>query len=162
MQRMKFDKATLSILDLLQQNSEISIADLAEKVGLSASPCWRRVNELKEGGVIKAAVSLVDPQALGLAVNVFVHVTLKQQDRSSLDVFNAAVRTRPEVVECYLMTGESDYMLRVMVEDLMKYQALVLDFLTSIPGVASIRSSFALDQIKYTTALPTNHLRVAT
>lgn len=158
-QEMTFDSASIRILDLLQQNAELSTAELAESTGLSASPCWRRVNELKERGVIKGSVALVDAASLGLAVNVFVHVSLKQQDRSSLDVFNAAIRTKPEIVECYLMTGESDYMLRVVVEDLMKYQALVVDFLTTIPGVASIRSSFALSQIKYTTALPTEHLK---
>ncbi|MCQ4628588.1 Lrp/AsnC family transcriptional regulator [Shinella sp. CPCC 100929] len=153
------DSASIRILDLLQQNAEMSISELAEATGLSASPCWRRVNDLKESGVIKGSVALVDAQALGLAVNVFVQVSLKQQDRESLDVFNAAIRTKPEIVECYLMTGEADYMLRVVVEDLMKFQALVVDFLTRIPGVANIRSSFALGQIKYTTALPTGHLK---
>ena len=156
--RLHLDAASIRILDLLQQNSEMSISDLAEATGLSASPCWRRVNELKESGLIKGAVALVDAQSLGLAVNVFVQVSLKQQDRESLDVFNAAIKTKPEIVECYLMTGEADYMLRVVVEDLMKFQALV-DFLTRIPGVANIRSSFALSQIKYTTALPTDHLK---
>lgn len=153
------DPASIRILDLLQQNAEMSVSELAEATGLSASPCWRRVNDLKESGVIKGSVALVDAQALGLAVNVFVQVSLKQQDRESLDVFNAAIRTKPEIVECYLMTGEADYMLRVVVEDLMKFQALVVDFLTRIPGVANIRSSFALSQIKYTTALPTGHLK---
>ncbi|WP_313527526.1 Lrp/AsnC family transcriptional regulator [Shinella sp.] len=153
------DPASVRILDLLQENAEMSISDLAEAAGLSASPCWRRVNELKESGVIKGTVALVDAPALGLAVNVFVQVSLKQQDRQSLDVFNAAIRTKPEIVECYLMTGEADYMLRVVVEDLAKFQALVVDFLTLIPGVANIRSSFALSQIKYTTALPTGHLK---
>lgn len=153
------DPASIRILDLLQQNAEMSISELAEATGLSASPCWRRVNELKESGVIKGSVALVDAPSLGLAVNVFVQVSLKQQDRPSLDIFNAAIRTKPEIVECYLMTGEADYMLRVVVEDLQKFQALVVDFLTLIPVVANIRSSFALSQIKYTTALPTGHLR---
>lgn len=153
------DSATIRILDLLQQNAERSISELAEATGLSASPCWRRVNDLKESGVIKGTVALVDAPSLGLAVNVFVQVSLKQQDRQSLDIFNAAIRTKPEIVECYLMTGEADYMLRVVVEDLAKFQALVVDFLTLIPGVANIRSSFALSQIKYTTALPTGHLK---
>ena len=85
------DAASLRILDLLQQNAEMSISDLAEATGLSASPCWRRVNELKESGVIKGTVALVDAPSLGLAVNVFVQVSLKQQDRQSLDVFNAAI-----------------------------------------------------------------------
>ncbi len=154
-----FDAATLKILDLLQQNADLSTAELAAAAGLSASPCWRRVNDLKENGVIKGTVALVDAQALGLAVNVFVHISLKQQDRASLEVFDQAVRSMPEVMECYLMTGESDYLLRVVVEDLRKYQSLVIDRLTIIEGVASIRSSFALGQIKYTTALPTDHLR---
>lgn len=153
------DPASVRILDLLQENAEMSIADLAEATGLSASPCWRRINELKESGVIKGTVALVDAPSLGLAVNVFVQVSLKQQDRQSLDIFDAAIRTKPEIVECYLMTGEADYMLRVVVEDLSKFQALVVDFLTLIPCVANIRSSFALSQIKYTTALPTEHLR---
>ncbi len=153
------DSASLRILDALQADAEISNADLAERVGLSPSPCWRRVNEMKSEGVIRGSVALVDPMALGLAVNVFVHVTLKTQDKKALETFEAAVRNRPEVMECYLMTGEADYMLRAVVEDLAKYQALLIDVLTRIPGVANIRSSFALSQVKYTTALPTGHLR---
>lgn len=153
------DEASLRILDALQQNAELSNAELAEKIGLSASPCWRRVADLKAQGVIRSSVALVDPLKLGLAVNVFVHVTLKKQDKDSLEVFINAIRDRPEVMECYLMTGESDFMLRVVIEDLIKYQALMHDCLTQIPSVANIRSSFALDQVKYTTALPTGHLR---
>lgn len=157
--RSPFDAASLRILDALQANSEMSNAELADLVGLSPSPCWRRVAELKAQGVIRGSVALVDPLALGLAVNVFVHVSLKQQDKQSLEVFDAAIRERPEVMECYLMSGESDYMLRVVVEDLLKYQELMIEVLTRIPGVANIRSSFALAQVKYTTALPTGHLR---
>ncbi|ONG56044.1 AsnC family transcriptional regulator [Pseudoroseomonas deserti] len=157
--RQVLDEASLRILDLLQTNSEISNAELAERVGMSASPCWRRVAELRARGVLRGAVALVDPLALGLAVNVFVHVTLKQQDKASLKVFTDAIARRPEVMECYLMTGEADFMLRVVVEDLLRYQELMLDCLTQIPVVSNIRSSFALDQVKYTTALPTSHLR---
>lgn len=155
------DEASLRILDALQDNAELSNAELADLVGLSASPCWRRVADLKQNGVIRGAVTLVDPQALGLAVNVFVHVTLKQQDKHSLEVFTEAIGQRPEVMECYLMSGEADFMLRVVIENLMKFQTLLLDCLTQIPSVASIRSSFALSQVKYTTALPTGHLRPA-
>nr|WP_273688651.1 Lrp/AsnC family transcriptional regulator [Ketogulonicigenium vulgare] len=159
--RDMLDEASLRILDLLQTNSELSNAELAEKVGLSASPCWRRVADMRERGVIRGAVTLVDPLALGLAVNVFVHVTLKQQDKDSLKVFTDAIARRPEVMECYLMTGEADFLLRVVVEDLLRYQELMLECLTLIPVVLNIRSSFALDQVKYTTALPTGHLRRA-
>ncbi|MCQ4162603.1 Lrp/AsnC family transcriptional regulator [Roseomonas sp. GC11] len=157
--RPALDEASLRILDALQKNSEISNAELAERVGLSASPCWRRVSELRERGVIRGAVALVDPLKLGLAVNVFVHVTLKQQDKASLKLFTDSIARRPEVMECYLMTGEADFLLRVVVEDLLRYQELMLECLTQIPGVSNIRSSFALDQVKYTTALPTDHLR---
>ena len=153
------DEASLRILDALQENAEISNAELADRVGLSASPCWRRVADLKQSGVIRGAVSLVDPLKLGLAVNVFVHVTLKQQDKASLEEFTQAISRRPEVMECYLMSGEADFMLRVVIEDLIKFQTLLLECLTQIPSVASIRSSFALSQVKYTPALPTGHLR---
>jgi len=156
---IEMDEASLRILDALQENAEISNAELADRVGLSASPCWRRVADLKQSGVIRGAVSLVDPLKLGLAVNVFVHVTLKQQDKASLEEFTHAISLRPEVMECYLMSGEADFMLRVVIEDLIKFQTLLLECLTQIPSVASIRSSFALSQVKYTTALPTGHLR---
>ncbi|WP_118138382.1 Lrp/AsnC family transcriptional regulator [Oceanicella sp. SM1341] len=153
------DTWSLRILDVLQQDAEISTAELAERVGLSASPCWRRVAEMKARGIIRGSVALVDPLKLGLAVNVFVHVSLRQQDKATLEVFTRAVERRPEVMECYLMSGEADFMLRVVIRDLIEYQALLQDCLTQIPGVANIRSSFALSQVKYTTALPTDHLR---
>ncbi|GAA08060.1 Lrp/AsnC family transcriptional regulator [Acetobacter tropicalis] len=152
------DTTSIRILNVLQENCEISNSDLAMAAGISASPCWRRVNEMKNQGVIQRSVAIVNPLALGLAVNVFVHVSLTHQDKHSLEIFNKAVKTRPEVMECYLMSGESDYMLRIVVEDLMKFQELILDLLTKIPVVSNIRSSFALSQIKYTTALPTGHL----
>jgi DNA-binding Lrp family transcriptional regulator len=97
--------------------------------------------------------------SLGLAVNVFVHVSLKQQDRKSLEIFEKTIHQRPEVMECYLMSGQADFMLRVVVEDLLQYQKLLLECLTQIPSVANITSSFALSQVKYTTALPTRHMR---
>ncbi|MER5171341.1 Lrp/AsnC family transcriptional regulator [Thioclava kandeliae] len=153
------DQASLRILDALQQDSELSNAELAERAHLSASPCWRRVAEMREKGVIRGSVALVDPVSLGLMVNVFVHVTLEKQEKKTLKTFTDAIRDRPEIMECYLMTGSEDFMLRVVVEDLFRYQDLVMNFLTQIPGVANIWSSFALDQVKYTTALPTSHLR---
>jgi DNA-binding Lrp family transcriptional regulator len=153
------DEASLRILDALQENADLSNAELAERIGLSTSPCWRRVADLKQQGVLRGSVALVDPLKLGLTVNVFVHVTLKQQDKASLETFTQAISQRPEIMECYLMSGEADFLLRVVIEDLAKFQTLLLDCLTQIPGVASIRSSFALSQVKYTTALPTGHLR---
>lgn len=159
MAKITLDEASLRILDALQQNAELSNAELAELVGLSASPCWRRVTDLKQQGVLRGSVALVDPFKLGLTVNVFVHVSLRQQDKDSLEVFTQAISQRPEIMECYLMSGEADFLLRVVIEDLAKYQTLLLECLTQIPSVANIRSSFALSQVKYTTALPTGHLR---
>ncbi|ROR09792.1 Lrp/AsnC family transcriptional regulator [Erwinia sp. JUb26] len=157
-QKPQLDEVSLKILDILQQQADISNAELAERVGLSVSPCWRRVTEMREKGVIRGSVMLVDPESLGLEVNVFVHVTLRHQDKQSLEEFTSTVSNRPEVMECYLMTGEADYLLRVVVENLKKYQVFIQECLTQIRSVASIRSSFALSQVKYTTALPTEHL----
>lgn len=157
-QKPQLDEVSLKILDILQKQADISNAELAERVGLSVSPCWRRVTEMREKGVIRGSVMLVDPESLGLEVNVFVHVTLRHQDKQSLEEFTSTVSNRPEVMECYLMTGEADYLLRVVVENLKKYQVFIQECLTQIRSVASIRSSFALSQVKYTTALPTQHL----
>lgn len=159
MTAVELDEFSLRILDALQENADISNADLAERIGLSPSPCYRRVADLKQNGVIRRSVVLVDPARLGLALNVFVHVSLKNQDKDSLEVFTRAIEQRSEVMECYLMSGEADFLLRVAIEDLKQYQALLLECLTQIPCVANIRSSFALNQVKYTTALPTGHLR---
>ena len=144
------------ILGVLQNNARIANVDLADKVGVSASPCWRRVREMEERGVISRYVTLVEPAALGLQVSVFVQVTLEKQIEGALETFEVAVRLRPEVMECYLMTGDADYYLRVVVADLPAYERFLMDHLTRVPGIANIRSSFALKQVKYTTALPLN------
>lgn len=142
------------ILKKLQENARLSSTELAEGVGISASPCWRRVRAMEEAGVIQRYVTLLNPEAIGLSISIFTNVTLDKQIEPSLEVFQKAIRKRPEVMECYLMTGDSDYLLRVVVESLAAYERFLLDHLTRIPGVASIKSSFALKQVKYTTALP--------
>ena len=142
------------ILRVLQENARIANIDLAEAVGLSASPCLRRVRELEQTGVVKGYVALLNPSALGLSVSVFIQVRLERQVEEALETFEAAVLSRPEVMECYLMTGDSDYLLRVVVPDLPAYERFLMDSLTRLPGVANIRSSFALKQVKYRTALP--------
>ena len=159
MLRSKLDEIDSRILAELQANARLRNVELAEKVGLSASPCLRRVRRLEELGIIKGYATLVDQQAVNLPVSVFIQVTLEKQIEPALELFERQIREWPEVMECYLMTGEADYMLRVVTEDLREYQKLVLECLTQIPVVSTIRSSFALDQIKYTTALPTGHLR---
>ncbi|MCH8095848.1 MAG: Lrp/AsnC family transcriptional regulator [Proteobacteria bacterium] len=142
------------ILDRLQEDGRVSNVELANAVGISSSPCWRRVRELEKRGVISGYVALVDAAAVGLPVSVFVQVTLERQIETALETFEAAVKARPEVMECYLMTGDADYLLRVVVSDLPTYEAFLKDHLTRIPGIANIKSSFALNQVKYRTSLP--------
>ena len=154
----ELDRLDVRILALLQEDAGLSNAEVAERVGLSANACWRRTRRLEERGVIRSYVTLVAPEAIGLPVNVWVHVTLAEQVERRLEHFEKAIVARPEVMECYLMTGESDYLLRVVVPDIAAYQTFLLDHLTRIEGIASIKSSFALKQVKYKTALPLDHL----
>jgi Lrp/AsnC family transcriptional regulator, leucine-responsive regulatory protein len=161
MTQTALDAIDIKILKVLQAEGRLTNNALAERVGLSPSPCLRRVNLLEENGVIGRYVALVDPATVGLPVNVFVRVTLDRQIEENLDAFEVAVTKRPEVMECYLMTGESDYLLRVVVPDLGAYEQFLKQHLTRIPGVANIRSSFALKQVRYQTALPLSHLRPA-
>jgi len=142
------------ILRVLQENARIPNVELAQAVGLSPSPCLRRVRDLEERGIVRRYVGLVDPGAVGLPVSVFVQVTLERQVERALETFETAVQERPEVMECYLMTGDADYLLRVVVPDLEAFQRFLMEHLTRVPGVASIKSSFALKQVKYLTALP--------
>ncbi|HYC53502.1 MAG TPA: Lrp/AsnC family transcriptional regulator [Candidatus Binatia bacterium] len=148
------DAIDRKILDALQEDARISNVDLAARVGLSPSPCLRRVAELEQAGIIQRYVALLNPSALGLGVSVFVQVSLEKQAVQGLGVFEEHVLARPEVMECYLMTGDADYLLRVVVPDVAAFERFLLEHLTRIPGVASIKSSFALKQVKYRTALP--------
>ena len=148
------DEIDLRILRRLQTDTSVSNVDLAAAVGLSQSPCLRRVRQLEARGVIARQVALVDQNAVGLPVSVFLQVSLERQVEDALRVFEAAVAAWPEVMECYLMTGNADYMLRVVAADLGAYERFLMDHLTRVPGVASIRSSFALKQVVYKTALP--------
>jgi Lrp/AsnC family leucine-responsive transcriptional regulator len=154
--QFSLDQIDRRILKRLQDNARLSSSELAAEVGISASPCWRRVRAMEEAGVIARYVTLLNPEALGLSISIFTNVTLDKQIEPALEAFQKAVRKRPEVMECYLMTGDFDYLLRVVVSDLGAYERFLLDHLTRIPGVASIKSSFALKQVKYTTALPIN------
>ncbi|NKC14281.1 MAG: winged helix-turn-helix transcriptional regulator [Gammaproteobacteria bacterium] len=156
----ELDRIDRRILALLQDNARMTNAELAQAVGLSPSPCWRRLRALEERGVIRAYVTLLNPHAVDLAVSVFVNVSLERQVENNLERFEAQVATRPEVMECYLMTGEADYLLRVVVPDLHAYERFLLEHLTRIEGVSNIRSSFALKQVRYKTALPLEHLPV--
>ncbi|CAN0523096.1 unnamed protein product [Laminaria digitata] len=155
------DAIDCNILNMLQEDARISNVDLSEKVHLSPSPCLRRVRRLESEGMIRAYVTLLDPAEVGLPVSVFVQVSLERQVDDALENFEREIVARPEVMECYLMTGDSDYLLRVVAPDLEAFQRFLLEHLTRIPGVASIKSSFALKQVSYRTALPLGHLNDA-
>ena len=146
------------ILQALQTSGRLTNVELAERVGLSPSPCLTRVRRLEEVGVLRNYVALLDAEKLGPAVSVFIQVTLALQSEQTLETFEKAVTTMPEVMECYLMTGDSDYLLRVVVRDTAALRDFILDKLTKTPGVANIRSSFALKQVTYRTALPLDQL----
>lgn len=148
------DAADRKILTALQKDGRATNVELAEAIGLSASPCLRRVRLLEEAGIIKGYQAIVDQARVGLPVSVFISVKLEKQQEDAMQRFEAAVRSFPEVLECYLMTGSRDYLLRVVAKDLTDYERFLKSTLTRIEGVASIESSFALAQVKHSGTLP--------
>jgi len=157
----RLDAIDLAILKQLQEAARLSNAVLAGRVGLSAAPCLRRVRALEESGIIRKYVTLLDSGAINLGVTVFVQISLDLQVEDRLEIFERAILSRPEVLECYLMTGDADYLLRVVVPDVAAYERFLKDTLTRIEGVAGIKSSFALKQVKYSTVLPLDPSRPA-
>jgi DNA-binding Lrp family transcriptional regulator len=149
-----FDEIDRRILAHMQEEARISNVELAARVGLSAAPCLRRLRALEESGVIRKYVTLLDPAAVKLGVTVFVQISLDLQVEGRLEIFERALLRHPEVLECYLMTGDADYLVRVVVPDVAAYERFLKDVLTRIEGVAGIKSSFALKQVKYSTVLP--------
>ncbi|MBL6905746.1 MAG: Lrp/AsnC family transcriptional regulator [Pseudomonadales bacterium] len=147
------DKIDRNILILLQEDSTLSTADIAERVGLSTTPCWRRIQRLEESGVIRKRVALLARDKLNLGVNVFVAVKTNQHNWEWLAKFSEAVNQFPEVVEFYRMAGESDYLLRVVVPDIPSFDTFYKK-LVQTTDLSDVSSSFAMEQIKYTTALP--------
>lgn len=154
MPKQGLDQTDIRILEVLQENGRISNVDLATRVNLSPSPCLARVKELEKSGLIDRYVAVLNPLKVGLSVSVFIHIRLEKQIEEALENFESAIRAYPEVMECYLMTGDSDYMIRVLVPDVQALERFIVDELSKIRGVANIRSSFALKQVKYKTALP--------
>ena len=136
----------------------MSMQELGDRVGLSHTPCWRRVKRLEEGGFIRRRVALLDPARLDLEVNVFVNVNLKRHQENALSRFEESVQDVPEIVECYTVSGETDFLLRVVVADVSAYERLLKRTLVHLPEVGNLTSTFALRQVKYTTALPMNAL----
>ncbi len=152
--QIELDRADLRILEVLQQHGNLSAAEVAEKINMTTSTCWRRITRLEEQGVIRSRVALLDREKTGLTVMVFSQVKLAAHGRDALGKFEQAVREHPEVLECYTLMGETDFLLRIVTRDIKSYEAFFLDHLSKMPGVQSVHSSIALSVIKETTALP--------
>jgi DNA-binding Lrp family transcriptional regulator len=153
---MDFDTIDRSILRELQTNGRISNADLADQVGLSPSACLRRVRQLEQTGIIQAYAAILNQDMSAHSQNVFVQITLKSQESHDLQAFEAQVHACPEVMECYLMSGDQDYILRVIVSGATDYERLHREFLTRLPGVDRVKSSFALRTVRKKTEIPLN------
>ncbi len=150
----RLDRYERTILRVLQQDASLSMAAIAEQVGLSQTPCYRRIERLERDGVIKARVALVDRAKVGLHAHVFAQVKLNAHGRANLDEFTSAIQGLPEVLECYVLMGTVDFMLRIVARDIQAYERFFFDKLSQLPGIQEINSTVALSEIKATTALP--------
>lgn len=159
MSKDTLDKATLDhhdrlILKALQSNADYSMNELGDLVGLSHTPCWRRVKRLEQDGFIQAKVTLLDPNMLDLCVTVHAYIIIQSHDEDSLNAFENAVQNVKEIVECYSTSGDKDYVLRVVTKNVSDYEQLLKKTIVHLPNVASVNSTFALKQVKFTTQLP--------
>jgi Lrp/AsnC family transcriptional regulator len=148
------DEIDRKLLSAIQTDPQRSISDLASDIGLSHTPCWRRLRKLEETGVIRERAVILDPAMLDLTVSVFAEVRLKQHDEETLEALEQQARERPEILECFSMSGQYDYLMRVVVRSVADYELFLKKVLLHLPGVGSINSSFALNCIKLTTRLP--------
>lgn len=154
MENERFDRATRLILEALQADARQSTQQLADKVGLSATPVWRRIKELEERGVIRRHVALVDREQLGLSICVLANVSLVRHTEGAVEAFEAMVAGSPEIVECQAITGEADYVLKIVAPDMKVYDQFLQSKVFKVPGVASVRSNVVLREVKYETAYP--------
>lgn len=148
------DEIDLNILRILQSEPDINIADIGAQVGLSHTPCWRRIKKMEESGVIAGKVCLIDPEKTGLDVSIFVFVRLAIHSAQVLTEFEQATLSIPQIMQCYTMSGEFDYLLRVVVPSVRDYEKAVKGQLLTLPHVGVMNSHFALNEIKNTTCLP--------
>lgn len=153
---MKLDAYERKILAILQEDCTLSAAEVAERVGLSTTPCWRRIQRLREAGVIARQVALVDRRKVGLNAQIFAQVKLNAHGRQHLDEFTTAIRGFPEVLEAYVLMGPVDFLLRIVTADIEAYERFFFDKLSRIEGIQEINSTTALSEVKATTALPLN------
>ncbi|MGI9205769.1 MAG: Lrp/AsnC family transcriptional regulator [Woeseiaceae bacterium] len=154
MQEIAIDQTDRRILQLLQTEAGINAAAIGERIGLSQSACWRRMQRLREEGVIMDQPVILDPEKVGLSTMVFAQVKLTSHGRSNLTDFADAVRGYPEVLDCYVVLGNIDFLLRIVAEDIKDYERFIYEKLSQLPGVQEVNSSMALSEIKHTTVLP--------
>ena len=154
MQKIDIDQTDRRILKLLQTEAGINAAAIGERIGLSQSACWRRMQRLRDEGVIRDQAVILDPEKVGLSTMVFAHVKLTSHGRSNLTDFAEAVRKYPEVLDCYVVLGNVDFLLRIVAEDIKGYERFIYEKLSQLPGVQEVNSSMALSEIKHTTVLP--------
>lgn len=152
--RPALDRLDLRLLDILQREAALPVAEVAARVHQSTTTCWRRIQQLEQSGVIKARVALLERSALGLDVTIFAHVKLATTGRDAIAQFEAAIRDRNEVLECYTLTGEWDFLLKIVTRNIKAFEAFYLDHLSRIPCVQAVNSSVAVTVIKESTALP--------
>lgn len=150
----ELDKYEKQILTLLQEDASLSNAQIAEKVGLSTSPCWRRIDRLEKEGFIKRKVAIVDRKKIGLNAHIFAQVKLNAHGRANLEEFSEAIRGYPEVLDCYLLMGSVDFLLRIVAKDIDSYESIFFHNISQLPGVREVNSTIALSEIKSTNSLP--------
>ncbi|MBR0912531.1 Lrp/AsnC family transcriptional regulator [Bradyrhizobium japonicum] len=150
----KLDEFDIKILSALQDNARISTQELAERVGLSATPCARRVKRMEDDGLIDRYVTLLNPERLGIGLNVFVNVRLNTQSAKAFEAFEQAIRKLPQVVGCYLLAGNYDYLVQIRVADVEAFRSFIRDRLVTIEGIGETQSNVVLEETKRTTALP--------
>jgi len=151
---IELSQADIKILQLLQENAGLSTAEIAEKIGLSQSPCWRRISRMEQAGVIRKKVVVLDHAKLGMEVVVFVNVSLTTHGRQNLAAFEKEIKKFPEVLECYTVTGQMDYLLKIVTKDIQHYESFIRNKLMTLPMIREMHSTIAITEIKDTTELP--------
>ncbi|MCV6611729.1 MAG: Lrp/AsnC ligand binding domain-containing protein [Amphritea sp.] len=155
-QKRKLDKIDLNILKTLQENGRISYVDLADIVGLSTTPCMERVKRLEKDGLIQGYYARIDPQAMGYGMLVFVEISLSYQSPDAFQKFNQAVATLPYVLECHLVSGDADFLIKARIADMSEYRALLGEMLLTLPGVKNSKSYIVMEEVKESLSLPIN------
>jgi Lrp/AsnC family transcriptional regulator len=151
---MKLDQIDLKILRLLQRDANLGVVEIGERVGLSHTPCWRRIQRLQENGVIRERVAILDAEKVGLPVSVFANITIASHKKAALSAFERAVSNEPDIVSCHSVTGAYDYLVRVVVRDVASYESYLKERLLQLPNVEQVHSAFALREVKQTSTLP--------